>query len=290
MPLYRTLLFAPANDLKKAGKAFILDADGVVLDLEDAVAVSEKSRARTALNEALDIPRKVDVFVRVNGARTNFIMADLLAAVVEGVKGIVLAKSESAEEVRRVDWLIGQIEHERGVSPGSIELVPFIESAGAVLNAYHIASASPRVSRLFFGGVDFVLDIGTNFSKGSSELFFARSHLVLASRAAGIDPPVDTVYPYFKDIAGLVEDAKAVKQLGFQGKLAIHPAQIGPLNDVFRPTGEELAWARKLVAAFEESEARGQAVLQVEGRMVEYPIASRARQLLAMVDKAVKRP
>lgn len=289
MPLYRTMLFAPANDLKKAGKALQLDADGVVLDLEDAVAISEKTRARVALKEAMALPRKVDVFVRVNGVRTNFILADLLAAVTDGVKGVVLAKSESAEDVRRVEWLIGQIEEERGLAPGCLELIPFIESAGAVLNAFHIASATPRVARLFFGGVDFVLDIGTNFSKGASELFFARSQLVLASRAAGIEPPLDTVYPHFRDIEGLVADAKAVRQLGFQGKLAIHPSQIGPLNEVFRPTDGELDWARKVVAVFDESESRGQAVLQVDGKMVEYPIALRARQILALAERADKR-
>lgn len=289
MPLYRTMLFAPANDLKKAGKALQLDADGVVLDLEDAVAISEKTRARVALKEAMALPRKVDVFVRVNGIRTNFILADLLAAVTDGVKGVVLAKSESAEDVRRVEWLIGQIEEERGLAPGCLELIPFIESAGAVLNAFHIASATPRVARLFFGGVDFVLDIGTNFSKGASELFFARSQLVLASRAAGIEPPLDTVYPHFRDIEGLVVDAKAVRQLGFQGKLAIHPSQIGPLNEVFRPTDGELDWARKVVAVFDESESRGQAVLQVDGKMVEYPIALRASQILALAERADKR-
>jgi len=282
LSLYRTMLFTPANDLKKAGKALLLAADGVVLDLEDAVAVSEKARARESLQEALALPRKSDVFVRVNGAQTRYILADLTAAVIEGVKGIVLAKSESAEEVRRTDWLIGQLEQEKGFAPGLLELVPFIESANAVLNAGDIASACPRVARLFFGGVDFVLDIGTGFSQGATELFYARSQLVLASRRAGIEPPIDTVYPNFKDIDGLVADARTVRQLGFQGKLAIHPGQVGPLNEVFRPSGEELAWAEKVVAAFDRSEADGQAVIQVDGKMIEYPIANRARRILAL--------
>ncbi|MCL6638140.1 MAG: CoA ester lyase [Firmicutes bacterium] len=289
MPLYRTMLFAPANDLRKAGKALLLDADGVVLDLEDAVALSEKDRARASLREALALPRKGDVFVRVNGAQTRYVLADLQEAAVPGVKGIVLAKSESAEEVRRVDWLIGLIEQEKGLQPGALELVPFIESANAVLNAAAIASSCPRVARLFFGGVDFVLDIGTNFSKGAPELFFARSQLVLASRAAGIEPPLDTVYPDFKDIEGLVEEARAVKQLGFQGKLAIHPGQVGPLNEVFRPSDEEVAWAKRVVAVFDESEAGGQAVLQVDGRMIEYPVAGRARRILALAGQIARK-
>jgi citrate lyase subunit beta/citryl-CoA lyase len=287
--LYRTKLFTPANDLKKAGKALLSDADAAVLDLEDAVALSEKVNARAVLKEALALPRTGDVFIRVNSAQTEFILGDLLAAVTAGVKGIVLAKSESAEEVRQADWLIEKIEKEKGLPPGGIELIPFIESANAIINAYSIASACPRVSRLFFGGVDYTLDIGTSFSKGGSEIFYARSQLVVASRAAGIEAPIDTVYPDFKDIEGLVADAKAVRQMGFQGKLAIHPGQVGPLNEVFMPTEDEVSWARKVVAVFDESEARGQAVLQVEGKMIEYPIANRARRILALAEQLTRK-
>ena len=289
MSLYRTMLFTPANDLRKAGKALMSDADAAVLDLEDAVALSEKMNARAALKEALVLPRKGDVFIRVNSAQTGFILGDLLAAVTRGVKGIVLAKSESAEEVRRVDWLMEQIEAERGLPSGVLEIIPFIESANAIINVYSIASACPRVSRMFFGGVDYVLDIGTSFSKSGAEVFYARSQLVVASRAAGIEPPIDTVYPDFKDIEGLVDDAKAVRQMGFQGKLAIHPRQVGPLNEVFMPTESELAWAKKVVTAFDESEAKGQAVLQVDGKMIEYPIANRARRVMALAEQIAKK-
>ncbi|HBC92162.1 MAG TPA: CoA ester lyase [Pelotomaculum sp.] len=282
MSLYRTMLFVPADNLRRAGKALMLNADGVVLDLEDAVAISEKANARQSLKEALTLPRRGNVFIRVNSAQTDFILADLQVAVVQGVKGIVLAKSESAEEIRQIDWLMKLLEKERGLPPGALEIIPFIESANAVMNAYAVAAASPRVSRMFLGGVDYVQDIGTSFSKAGSELFFARSQLVVASRAAGIEAPIDTVYPDFKDIEGLVADAKLVRQMGFQGKLAIHPGQIAPLNEVFAPTAEEIAWAKKIVVVFDESEAKGQAVLQVDGKMIEYPIANRARRILQL--------
>jgi len=287
--IYRSMLFAPANDLRKVGKALLLNVDGTVLDLEDAVALSEKTNARNALKEALSLPRRGDVFIRVNSVQTEFILSDLLAAVTEGVKGLVVAKSESAEEIRQVDWLIGKIEKERGLTEGSMEIIPFIESANAIVNAFSIASSSPRVSRMFFGGVDYVLDIGTTFSKGGTELFYARSQLVVASRAAGIEPPIDTVYPDFKDIGGLVADAKAVRQMGFQGKLAIHPGQIEPLNEVFTPTPEEISWAEKIVAVFDEEEAKGQAVFQVDGKMIEYPIANRARRIIALAEQIAKK-
>ena len=290
MSLYRTLLFVPADNQRKAGKALMLNADGVVLDLEDAVAISEKSKARQSLKEVLILPRRGDVFIRVNSAQTDFILADLQAAVVEGIKGIVLAKSESAEEIRQIDWLMGLLEKERGLPAGALEIIPFIESANAIINAYTIAAASPRVSRMFLGGVDYVQDIGTNFSKAGTELFYARSQLVVASRAAGIEAPIDSVYPDFKDIEGLVADAKLVRQMGFQGKLAIHPGQIGPLNEVFAPTAEEIAWAKKIVVVFDESEAKGLAILQVDGKMIEYPIANRARRILHLAELLAKRP
>ncbi len=285
MTTYRSMLFAPANDLRKAGKALMLNADGTVLDLEDAVALSEKTNARNALNDDLKLPRRGDVFIRVNSVQSEFILSDLLAAVTEGVRGLVVAKSESAEEIRQVDWLISKIEKERGLNAGCMEIIPFIESANAIVNAFSIASSCPRVSRMFFGGVDYVLDIGTTFSKGGTEIFYARSQLVVASRAAGIEPPIDTVYPDFKDIEGLVADAKAVRQMGFQGKLAIHPGQIEPLNEVFTPTPEEISWAEKIVAVFDEEEAKGQAVFQVDGKMIEYPIANRARRIIALAEQ-----
>lgn len=284
MSLYRTMLFVPADNLRKAGKALMLNADGVVLDLEDAVAISEKAKARQTLKEALSLPRRGDVFIRVNSAQTDYILADLQAAVVRGIKGIVLAKSETAEEIRQVDWLMRLLEKEQGLLPGALEIIPFIESANAIVNAYAIACASTRVSRMFLGGVDYVQDIGTNFSKAGTELFYARSQLVVASRAAGIEAPIDTVYPDFKDIEGLVADAKLVRQMGFQGKLAIHPGQITPLNEVFAPTKEEIDWAKKIVTVFDDSEAKGLAILQVDGKMIEYPIANRARRILQMAE------
>lgn len=289
MSIYRTMLFAPANDLRKVGKALMLNADGTVLDLEDAVAISEKANARNALKEALALPRRGDVFIRVNSVQTEFILSDLLAAVTEGVKGLVVAKSESAEEIRQVDWLMGKIEKERGLVEGAMEIIPFIESANAIVNAFSIASSSPRVSRMFFGGVDYVLDIGTTFSKEGSEIFYARSQLVVASRAAGIEPPIDTVYPHFKDIEGLVADAKLVRQMGFQGKLAIHPGQIDPLNEVFTPTPEEISWAQRIVTVFDDLESKGQAIFQVDGKMIEYPIANRARRIIALADQIAKK-
>ncbi|MEG3070671.1 MAG: aldolase/citrate lyase family protein [Candidatus Syntrophopropionicum ammoniitolerans] len=127
------------------------------------------------------------------------------------------------------------------------------------------------------------------FSKSGNEIFYARSQLVVASRAAGVEPPIDTVYPDFKDIEGLVADAKTVRQMGFQGKLAIHPGQIEPLNKVFTPTAAEISWAEKIVTVFDKEEAKGQAVFQVDGEMIEYPIADRARRIIALAEQIAQK-
>lgn len=281
MKLLRSVLFAPANDKRKAEKALALGADAVILDLEDAVAYSQKAAARESMREILSVPRQTTVFVRVNAASTEYVLADLMAVVGLPVDGITLAKTETAEELGRVDWLLSLLEQERGLAAGGLDLIPFIETARGIAAAVEIAGACPRVKRLAFGGNDYTMNIGTAYSREGSELFYARSQLVVASRAAGIEAPLDTVNPEIKDTAALTEDARRARNLGFQGKLIIHPAQLAPVNEVFSPTPAEITWAQKVVDAFTESEAQGTAVIQVEGRMVEYPIIKRAQQILA---------
>lgn len=278
----RTILFTPAGDERKVTKAFTLGADVVVLDLEDAVAYAEKEKARASLTALLPALGSYRPFVRVNGVETPWFRDDLRAVVSAAVRGIVLAKVEEPEAVAAAEKIIGTLEGERGLSPGSLEILPFIETARGLLAAYSIARASPRVRCLAFGGMDFLADIGAAGTTDGSTFLYARSHLVVASRAAGIDPPIDTVYPDFRDVEGLVADARRARELGFQGKIVIHPAQVQPVNRVFTPTPEEVAAARRIVAAFEAAEAAGMAVIQVDGRMVEYPIAERARRTVAL--------
>lgn len=283
MSLYRCILFAPGSDRKKITKAFSLGTDAVVLDLEDAVAISEKDNARLVVQEVINTEKLPPTFVRVNSVQTKHILRDLQAVVNPKVVGIMLAKAESGEEVRMADWLIGLLEEERGIPRGTLELLPFIESTRGIENAAEIAAACPRVKRLALGGNDYTADTWTTYSEDGTELFFARSRLVVASSAAGIDPPVDTVCPFIKNIDSLRQDALRARKMGFQGKLVIHPAQIEPVNTVFSPTAEEIETAQRVVAAFEEAEANGTGVIQLDGKMVEYPIVNRARQILATV-------
>lgn len=284
--MMRTVLFSPANDPKKAGKAMASGADAVTLDLEDAVAYSQKDAAREALREVLSHAPPVKLFVRVNSTGSRYILDDLMAVADLPVDGLMVAKAESAGDLQKIDWLLSLLEDKKGVPPGKkIRLIPFIESPGGIMKAAEIASATPRVAALAFGGVDFSQELGLRYPAESEGLLFARSQLVLASRQAGIDPPLDTVFPDIKNLEKLWAEAETARKLGFQGKLVIHPSQVDPVNRVFTPGREEINHARKVVAAFEEAEQSGTAVIQVDGKMIEYPIVRRAKEILKIYDK-----
>lgn len=283
--MLRTVLFSPANDLKKANKAMTSGADAVTLDLEDAVAYSQKEAARESLREILRHPSPVMLFVRVNGAGSKYILDDLNAVAGLPVDGLMVAKAESSADIEKIDWLLGLLEEKKGIPPGKTRLIPFIESSGGILRAPEIASCSPRVTALAFGGVDFSQELGLRYPSESEGLHFARSQLVLASRLAGIDPPLDTVFPDIKNLAKLESEAGIARKLGFQGKLVIHPAQVDPVNRAFTPGPDEIDYARRVVAAFEEAENTGTAVIQVDGKMVEYPIVRRAKEILKLYDR-----
>jgi len=284
--MLRTVLFTPADDPKKCLKAMTCGADAVALDLEDAVAYSRKEAARECLREILRRPPPVTLLVRINPAVSSYILDDLKTVIGLPVDGLMLAKTESALDVLKVGWLLGLLEEKAGLPPGKIRLLPFIESPGGILGAAEIASA-PRVRALAFGGVDFSQDLGLRYPAESEGLLGARSQLVLASRAAGIDPPLDTVFPVLKDTDRLIKEAETARRLGFQGKLVIHPAQVDPVNRLFTPGPEEIEYAKRVVAAFDRAEQSGTAVIQVDGKMVEYPIFRRSKELLALYEKLV---
>lgn len=280
MKPYRSMLFVPANDVRRVGKALTSNADCVILDLEDAVAVSEKQTARNAVCQVLKERGLRDIYVRVNSFDSTFLYHDLTTIVPLCPTGIMLPKAEFVEQIRISDWLISQLELTAGLSPGKIGLIALIETASGVINAPEIAGAAKRLQCLAFGAVDYVLDIGTNLSENGQELFYARSQVVAASRRGGCDKPIDTVYPNFRDEIGLERESKYARGLGFQGKMIIHPGQIDPVHRIFSPTPEEIAFAQRIVDAFEKAEKQGRASIDLEGKMIDYPVMKRARQLL----------
>ena len=285
----RSFLFAPGNHPRRVEKAFTLGADAVILDLEDAVAVTEKEATRKTVMEALALPRRCKGYVRVNAIGTQWCLRDLMEIVGPGVDGIVLPKVESAADLRTVDWLIANLERERGLPAGGIDLIPIIETAAAFSRLDRIFGARSlkdyaglwRVKRVTFGAADFTNDVGMTWTSGEEDLTELRIRLIVASRAAGIEPPVDTVWVRLKDTVGLRASVQRSLRLGFQGRMCIHPDQVAVVNEIFTPSAEEAARAQKVVDAFGHAEAQGIASIQVDGAFVDYPVYQRAQRILA---------
>lgn len=291
MSVYRTFLFAPGNHARRVEKALSLDSDAVILDLEDAVAIAEKPATRAKVVEALQKPRTGLGYIRVNAISTEFCHGDIQAVVAKGVDGIILPKVEAAHELKTIDWLIGELERERGLpiggkgAKGGIDLIPIIETAKGMQAVHEIAAAGTRTRRMAFGAGDFTLDMNMTWSRDELELLSPRVAVVQASRAAGIEPPIDTVWADLNDVDGFKASAVRCRALGFQGKMCIYPPQVTVVNDVFTPGPAEVALAAKMVDAFAEAEKAGLASIQVDGKFIDYPIVYRAQQILATVAK-----
>ncbi|SAK86658.1 aldolase [Caballeronia pedi] len=284
MALSRTFLFVPGNHARRVEKALAADVDAAILDLEDAVAASEKVATRAQVVDALQRAHRARGYVRINALDTEYAFGDLQAVVARGVDGIVLPKLESVEQLHTADWLITQIERERGLDANSVELMPIVETGAgfAVIDALCNA-ASQRVQRLkrfAFGAGDFCLDMNLVWSDDEFELQTYRSALVLASRAAGLQAPVDTVWVRLDDADGLARSAARARGMGFQGKLCIHPAQCDAVNRAFSPSAAEIGHARAVVEAFRRAEAEGVASIRLDGAFIDYPVAYRAQRVL----------
>jgi citrate lyase subunit beta/citryl-CoA lyase len=276
----RSFLFAPGNHARRVKKALSLDADAVILDLEDAVATAEKRATRDAVIAALLRPRRALLYVRVNAVDTEFCYGDLAAIVRPGLDGIILPKVESAAGLATADWLLAQLEREQGLDLRKIDLVPIIETARGLNQIDAILATGTRVKRIAFGAGDFTLDVNMAWSRGEAELAYARSKIVTASRAAGIEAPFDTVWVDLVDQEGLEASARTALGFGFQGKMCIHPNQIAVVNRVFTPSEADIAFAERVVAAFTRAEAEGSAAIQLDGKFIDYPILYRAQRVL----------
>jgi len=293
----RSFLFAPGNQPRRVDTAFTLGADAVILDLEDSVAPADKAAARRPVAEALARSagtRRARGYVRVNAMGTPYCFRDLAEVVGPGVDGVVLPKVESAADLHAIDWLIANLERERALAVGAIDLIPLIESAAGLTRVERILQARGlkpysgtwRVRRVAFGAADYAHDLGLSPSREEPELAHARERLVLASRAAAVEAPLDSPWFDLKDAAGLARAIERSRRAGFQGRLCIHPDQIAPVNAGYAPTAEEIARAERIVAAFREAEAKGVAAIQVDGQMIDYPVVHQAERLLAAVKGA----
>ena len=279
----RSYLFAPGNHERRVEKALGLGADVVILDLEDAVAISEKKSTRELINKTLEQPRNCAVFVRVNAYDTEFCYGDICSIVSENLDGIVLPKLESLEDLRSIDWLLGNLEQERGLPNGSIDLMPIIETAVGLVNIREIARADTRVKRLAFGGGDYTRDLGMEWTLKEDELLPVRSEMVLASRFGKLEPPVDTVFIHIKEHDAFRSSCSNILGLGFQGKMCIHPDQVPVTNETFTPDPEEVKWSQRVIDEFAKAEKAGIASIQVDGYFVDYPIVEKAQRTVDIV-------
>jgi citrate lyase subunit beta/citryl-CoA lyase len=289
MSVYRSFLFAPGNHPRRVEKALSLAADAVILDLEDACPIAEKAATRSLVVAACQRPRTGLSYIRVNAIATEFGFGDILAVVQEGVDGIVLPKLESVDEIKAVDWVVASLEKERGLPAGRIDVIPIIETAKGMDNIRSITAAGTRVRRIAFGAGDFTLDMSMTWSRDETELLPYRSECVLASRAAGIEAPLDTVWVDLKDPQGFLASTRHIKGLGFQGKMCIHPDQVSVANEVLSPTAAEIEWSRRAVEAFEAAEKAGSASIQLDGKFIDYPIVHRARRVLEIARRIAAR-
>ena len=280
----RSFLFAPGNHARRVEKALSLQADAVILDLEDAVATAEKRTTRDAVIAALTRPRRPLLYVRVNAVDTEFCYGDLAAIVRPGLDGIILPKVESTGGLATVDWLLAQIEREHGLVSRAIELIPIIETARGLNQIDAILASGTRVKRVAFGAGDFTLDVNMAWSRNEAELTYARAKIATASRAAGIEAPLDTVWIDLADEEGLEASARTALGFGFQGKMCIHPNQIAVVNRVFTPSEAEIALAERVVAAFARAQAEGSAAIQLDGKFIDYPIVYRAQRVLEKME------
>ncbi|MEM7803104.1 MAG: CoA ester lyase, partial [Chloroflexota bacterium] len=260
-------------------------ADVVVLDLEDSVAPSQKEMARELSSYAL---KGLDFgqsrcFIRINQIGTPEIKTDLKTTLGCNPDGYVLPKSERRDEIEWLDHTLEDYEAQSGLEEGTIQIFPIIETAKGVLNLEEIVSASPRVCGLAFGGEDLAASIGAKRSTSRRELFFARSKLVIVAAAYDL-PAIDTVFTALRDSAGLQKDAQDGADLGFSGKLAIHPNQLDIIHRIFSPSEEMIAWARDIKREYERLKASGIGVFTYQGQMIDEAHLKQAERILRMTE------
>jgi citrate lyase subunit beta/citryl-CoA lyase len=280
LPLWRSLLYVPANVERFVEKAHLRGADGIQLDLEDAIAAADKSAARAAVPAAAARARRggADVLVRINRP-LGLAVRDIEAAIGPDVYGLVVPKVDGAGHLRLIDQFVGEVERERGLPPGHTRLVALVESAAAWPRLHAIARASPRLVALNMGNEDFALDCG--IEPDAETLQLPKQQLVMAAAAAGILPlGVIGSTTQFDDLDSFRANVARSRRFGFTGASCIHPGQVAVLNEAFSPTADELARARRVVQALQRDGARGAVAL--DGRMIDAPIAARAQRLLAL--------
>ena len=287
--MYRTLLFAPGSRPELLAKAQLGDADAMIFDLEDSVPLNAKDEARKNIADALAVGLKKPMFLRISNPRAGDFMADLQvlanASSLLNVDGIVLPKADDADDIQAVAKALKDVESKHNMQEGTLSILPLIETCLGLRNGFDIAKASTRVIGMALASAeqgDFMVDLGGRWTPRSLALAYPRSKLVVDARAAGVQWLVDGVFMNLKDTDMLREECLIARELGFVGKMAIHPTQVDVMHTVFSPSELEVAYARGLIAAFRDGEARGVGAVKYEGMMVDYANVRLAERTLAL--------
>ena len=281
----RSMLFLPGNAPKMIINGNYLGSDAVIFDLEDAVAPDQKDAARLLVRNVLkDIEfDRVETIVRINSIDTAYWQKDINEILPQKPDIIMLPKTGTAADVLTVDAYLTEMEEMLGYEKNTVRLMPLIETALGVENAFAIASASSRVIALFLGAEDLTADLRCQRTKEGREIDYARSRLVVAARAAGVDV-YDTPFTDVNDDEGIVADATYAKSLGFTGKASISPRHIDAINTVFSPTKKEILYAYEVMEAIALAKEQGKGAIALRGKMIDAPIVNRAQQTIAAAE------
>ena len=283
MAVMRSCFYVPANNAAFVGKASKYPADIITFDVEDAVPPLEKANARKMAAENLVAAgvNGAEVYVRINGWHTEFPNDDLEAVVLPGLNGITLPKTRDVDDVKRLDWKISELEDRRGIPHGTVKISVLLETAMGIMNAYPIVTASPRIVSAFFGAVDYCCDMRIKRTDAGPEQMVARTIVAIAARAAGI-VALDAPFANFSNMEAFEKNTLDGRQMGFEGRMLIHPSQIEVAHRLYSPTEEEVAFSEKVVKFFEEEGlAKGLASVSMDGQMVDTPVYTSAQEVIA---------
>jgi citrate lyase subunit beta/citryl-CoA lyase len=286
--MFRSLIFVPSNSRRFIDKAKTLNADIICFDLEDSVPINEKATARQIIIETLKhrTEYKKNLYIRINSFDSGMAFLDLKEIIQNGVDGIVIPKVNDEKEVVEIISFVSTLEDERGIENESIKLMPSIETAKGVVNAYSIAKANKRINALIFGVFDFLYDMGLDYTENDDiEYMFAREKIPVDARAAGV-ASIDAIWQKIDDTAGLIKDATVAKRLGYSGKSIIHPTQIEPVHKIFIPTKNEIEWAKKVIEALGQTMERGsgKGAVKLEGKMIDAVHYKQAKAILDLIN------
>ena len=281
--LRRTMMFLNAQKPGLIKDPYIYKPDSIMLDLEDAVAEKEKDSARFSLFHALkEINyRGIECIVRINGLDSDLWEEDIRCAVAGGADGIRIPKTETAEDVKKVEKAVEEAEKEFGVEPGKVLIMAALESAKGVLNALDICKASDRLFGIALSGGDYTKDLQTHITGTGVELMGARQHMIIADRAAGVQC-FDTVYTDLDDMEGFIKDVETIHLMGFDGKSIINPRQIAPVHKIYTPSQKEIIFAQKVVKEIDEKKALGIGVFTVDGKMIDIAFYDGAKRTIEL--------